>query len=65
MLRFVFLAPYEPSSDDDDYEYDDQQYCIPENHSYCGFSSNFLERGLPKPSRRITPEVCFKHLLFT
>ncbi|KAA0717730.1 Tetratricopeptide repeat protein 31 [Triplophysa tibetana] len=54
------FAPYEPSSDDDDYEYDDEQYRIPENHSYCGFSSNFLARGLPKPSRRITPEEAAK-----
>lgn len=58
----MFLAPYEPSSDDD---YDDDQYGIPEHNSYCGFSRNFLEQGLPKPSRRITPEVCFKHLCFT
>lgn len=52
------FVSYEPSSDDD--VYDDDLYGIPENNSYCGFPRNFLERGLPKPSKRITPEEAAK-----
>ncbi|XP_052006361.1 tetratricopeptide repeat protein 31-like isoform X2 [Xyrauchen texanus] len=48
------FAPY-MSSDDEDYD-DGDRYGVPRNHSYCGFPRNFLGRGLPKPSKHITPE---------
>jgi len=51
---------YEDSSDEDYYDYDDDndKYDVHTNNRYCGFSQNFLDRGLPKPSKRITAEVC-------
>ncbi|XP_016109111.1 tetratricopeptide repeat protein 31 [Sinocyclocheilus grahami] len=58
-----FAAPftgYEGSSDEDYYDYDDDddddKYAIRTNNRYCGFSHNFLERGLPKPSKHISAE---------
>ncbi|ROK15813.1 Tetratricopeptide repeat protein 31 [Anabarilius grahami] len=49
---------YEDSSDEDYYDYDDDndKYGIRTNNRYCGFSRNFLDRGLPKPSKLITAE---------
>lgn len=40
---------YEDSSDEDYYYYDDDKYSSHTNNRYCGFSRNFLDRGLPKP----------------
>ncbi|XP_056104027.1 tetratricopeptide repeat protein 31 [Rhinichthys klamathensis goyatoka] len=49
---------YEDSSDEDYYDYDDDndKYDVRTNNRYCGFSQNFLDRGLPKPSKHITAE---------
>ncbi|XP_051772341.1 tetratricopeptide repeat protein 31 isoform X1 [Ctenopharyngodon idella] len=49
---------YEDSSDEDYYDYDDDndKYGVRTNNRYCGFSRNFLDRGLPKPSKHVTPE---------
>ncbi|XP_067241907.1 tetratricopeptide repeat protein 31 isoform X1 [Chanodichthys erythropterus] len=49
---------YEDSSDEDYYDYDDDndKYGIRTNNRYCGFSRNFLDRGLPKPSKHLTAE---------
>ncbi|XP_059422345.1 tetratricopeptide repeat protein 31 isoform X2 [Carassius carassius] len=56
--RFA-LTGYEDLSDED-YYYDDDdnddRYALRTNNRYCGFSRNFLERSLPKPSRCITAE---------
>ncbi|KAK2896537.1 hypothetical protein Q8A67_011025 [Cirrhinus molitorella] len=51
---------YEGSSDEDYYDYDDK-YAYRTNNRYCGFTHNFLERGLPKPSKRITAEEAEKN----
>ncbi|XP_051507845.1 uncharacterized protein LOC127414116 isoform X2 [Myxocyprinus asiaticus] len=48
------LTPY-MSSDDEDYD-DFDKYGVRTNNRYCGFAHNFLERGLPKPYKHITPE---------
>ncbi|XP_052428316.1 tetratricopeptide repeat protein 31 isoform X1 [Carassius gibelio] len=58
--RFAALTGYEDLSDED-YYYDDDddnddRYALRTNNRYCGFSRNFLERSLPKPSRHITAE---------
>ncbi|XP_067277895.1 tetratricopeptide repeat protein 31 [Pseudorasbora parva] len=49
---------YEGSSDEDYYDDVDNndKNDIRTNNRYCGFSRNFLDRGLPKPSKRITAE---------
>ncbi|XP_077053317.1 uncharacterized protein LOC143703065 isoform X1 [Siphateles boraxobius] len=49
---------YEDSSDEDYYDYDDDndKYDVRTNNRYCGFSHNFLDRSLPKPSKHITAE---------
>ncbi|XP_043111895.1 uncharacterized protein si:dkey-33c12.4 [Puntigrus tetrazona] len=46
---------HEASSDEDYYD-DDDSYAVRTNNRYCGFSRNFLERELPKPSKHITAE---------
>lgn len=62
--RFV---QYGESSDDDidydDYDDDDDDHkcAVHPGNSYCGFSRNFLDRGLPKPSKHITPEEAAKN----
>ncbi|XP_051945463.1 uncharacterized protein si:dkey-33c12.4 [Xyrauchen texanus] len=43
------------SSDDEDYD-DFDKYGVRTNNRYCGFARNFLERGLTKPYKHITPE---------
>ncbi|KTF77007.1 hypothetical protein cypCar_00025748 [Cyprinus carpio] len=47
---------YEGSSDEDsyDYDYDDNKYAIVINNR--NYSHNFLERGLPKPSKHTSAE---------
>ncbi|XP_051504802.1 tetratricopeptide repeat protein 31-like isoform X2 [Myxocyprinus asiaticus] len=54
---FVPEAQFVPymSSDDEDYD-DGDRYGVRLNNSYCGFPRNFIARGLPKPSKHITPE---------
>ncbi|XP_073729180.1 uncharacterized protein [Misgurnus anguillicaudatus] len=64
--RFV---QYGESSDDDIYyddyddddDDDDHKCAVHAGNSYCGFSRNFLDRGLPKPSKHITPEEAAKN----
>ncbi|XP_052469420.1 tetratricopeptide repeat protein 31 isoform X2 [Carassius gibelio] len=51
------FTAYESSSDEDSYDYDyedDNKYAIGTNNRNC--SRNFLERGLPKPSKQISAE---------